>query len=446
MAGALTRRGALLGAAALLGGCETIDEIFGEKRPRFEGERLSVLDLPERRLRAEEAAQGAPMALPPAAPRPDWPMAGGDAAHAGGHPAFGPGLTQAWRSGFGSGSAYRRRLVSGPVAAGGTAYVTDAFGTVSAFDLATGGRRWRRDTSRENESTGALGGGVAVAGETVFVATGLAELLALNAADGALRWRVDLPAPARGAPTVAGGRVFVPTVASQLVALSAEDGQRIWTHRALPATTIPLGLAAPAVEGDTVVAGFPSGELFALRAADGRVIWSESLAAAGSGALSDIAGVRGHPAVSGGRVVAIGVGGLSICVDLRSGRRLWEQETGGTEAPWVAGDWVFLTNDAGQAAAIGRDTGQVRWAVSLRPPARGSRPPERISLSSPVLAGGRLFIGTSRSELLSLNPGNGEVTGRTALPDALALQPIVAGNLLLAATEDATLLAFSGGG
>jgi len=446
MAAPLTRRGALIGAAALLGGCETIDDIFGEKRPRFVGERRPVLDLPERRLAAAASAQGGPLVLPPAAPRAEWPMAGGDAAHGGGHLAFGPGLAPLWRSGFGTGSAYRRRLVAGPVAAGGAAYVADAFGAVSAFDLASGGRRWRRDTSRENESAGALGGGVAVAGETVFVCTGLAEVLALNAADGALRWRVDLPAPARGALTVAGGRLFVPTVASQLVALSAEDGRRLWTHRALPTTTLPLGLAAPAVEGETVVAGFPSGELFALRAADGRVIWSESLAAAGSATLSDIPGVRAHPVVAGGRVVAIGVGGLSICVDLRSGRRLWEQESGGTEAAWIAGEWVFLTNDAGQAAAIGRDSGEVRWAVSLRPPPRGNRPAERISLSSPVLAGGRLFIGTSRSELLALNPENGEVTGRTALPGPLVLQPIVAGNLLLAATEDATLVAFTGGG
>jgi outer membrane protein assembly factor BamB len=441
----VTRRGALLGAAALLGGCETFDDWFGERRPRFDGERIPVLDLPDRTLSADEAARGTPVVLPAPAPRPDWPLAGGDAPKSGGHVAFGPGLGQSWRSGFGSGTAQRRRLVAGPVAGGGSAYVADAFGDVSAFDLATGGRRWRAGTTRARESTGAGGTGVAFAGETVFVATGLAELLALNAADGSVRWRVNLPAPARGAPTVAGGRVFVPTLASELVALSAEDGSRLWAHRATQIATIPLGLGAPAVEGDTVVAGFPSGELFALRAADGRVIWSESLAAAGTVTLSDIAAVRAHPSVSGGRVVAVGMGRLSICVDLRSGRRLWEQEAGGAEPAWVAGDWVFMTTDAGQAVAIGRDSGQVRWAVSLRPPPRGNRPPERIALSAPLLAGGRLFVGTSRGELLALNPENGEVTGRTALPGGLTLPMAVAGGLLLAATDDATLLAFSGG-
>jgi outer membrane protein assembly factor BamB len=442
----MTRRGALLGAAALLGGCETLDNIFGERRERFPGERRAILDIPERTLQADTAAQGSPVALPPATPRADWPMAGGDAAHAGGHVAFGPSLARAWSAGFGSGNAYRRRLLAGPVAAGGSVYVSDALGAVSAFDIATGNRRWRRQTDRTNDDDGTMASGLAVSGETLFVSTGLAELLAFNIADGSVRWRVDLPSPARGAPTLADGLVFVPTVSSQLIALSAEDGARKWTHSAAAIATIPLGLGAPAVDGNTVIAGFPSGELIAMRSSDGRVIWTESLAAAGSGALSDIAGVRGRPAVANGRVVAVGMGGLTICVDLRSGRRLWEQESGGPVGAWMAGDWVFLTNDAGQVAAVERESGQVRWATSLRPPAEGGKPPARVELSSPLLAGGRLLVGTSASELVSIDPTNGEVAARLPLPAGLTLQPIVAGGLLLATTDDATLLAFSGGG
>ncbi|BDG73887.1 PQQ-binding-like beta-propeller repeat protein [Roseomonas fluvialis] len=446
MAARLTRRAALFGTAGLLGGCETIDNIFGERRERFEGDRRAVMTVPERTLQVDANAQGTAVVLPAPVPRADWPQQGGDAAHSGGHPALGGALSRAWSSGFGSGTGYRQRLAAGPVAGGGMVFAGDASSDVVAIDLATGGRRWRRDVSRPNESAGSIGPGLGLAGDTLFVATGLSELLALNAADGAIRWRVDLPAPARGAPTIAEGRVLVPTVASHLVCLSAEDGRRIWTHRATPTVTIPFGLPAPAVEGEAVVCGFPSGELFALRATDGRVLWSESLAAAGTGALSDIAGVRASPVIAGGRVIAVGVGGLTICVDLRSGRRLWEEETGGTEAPWVAGDWAFLANDVGQVAAIGRDSGLVRWATSLRPPARGSRPQERIGLSSPVLAGGRLLVGTSRDELVAIDPATGEVTGRTALPGPLSLQPIVAGNLLLAATDDATLVAFAGAG
>jgi uncharacterized membrane protein (UPF0136 family) len=62
-----------------------------------------------------------------------------------------------------------------------------------------------------------------------------------------------------------------------------------------------------------------------------------------------------------------------------------------------------------------------------------------------VLAGGRLLLGTSREELVSLDPESGVVTGRVPMPAALLQQPAVVGGLILAATEDATLVALSGG-
>lgn len=449
MADAFSRRAALLATAALLGGCETFDSIFGERKVRLTGERRSILDLPDRTLRADDGAAALPMTLPPPAPRADWPQAAGDAAHSGGHPALGPVLGEAWRSGFGTGSSYRRRMTAPPVAAGGTVYAADAYGIVSAFDLVRGGRRWRLDTTRRDENddgSGAVGGGIAVEGDTVYIASGLAELIAVNAADGNVKWRVRVPAPSRGAPTVAGGKIFLPTIENQLIAFATEDGKRVWTHRAQAVTAVPLGMPAPAVEGDIVIAGFGSGEIFALRAADGRVQWSESVAAAGTGGMSDVSGVRALPVISQGRVVAIGMSGLSICVDLRSGRRLWERELSGTEAPWPAGDWIFAVTTGGDVAAIGRDSGQVRWVTSLRPERRGSRPPEPVQLASPVLAGGRLLVATSRAELVALDPTSGSITGRQRLPGPATLQPGVAGDKLFLATDEATLVALRGGG
>ena len=145
-------------------------------------------------------------------------------------------------------------------------------------------------------------------------------------------------------------------------------------------------------------------------------------------------------------MIAIGMGGVGLSIDLRAGRRIWEREFGGTEMPWAAGDWVFGATDAGEMAALHRESGQVRWAISLRPPAQGNRPQEIIQLSSPVLAGGRLFVGTSRAELITLNPLDGDVLGRQRLPAALSLPMIVVGGRLILATDDGSLIAFAGEG
>lgn len=442
----ISRRAWLLGSAGLLAGCETLDSIFGERRVKIVGERKPVLTLADRTVEADVEARGISIALPAPEARSLWPQLGGVSSHAGGHIALGPNLRQAWSASYGTGTSFRRRVVGGPVANADRVFMGDADGYVSAFDIANGARHWRFDTRPDNERGGGGGVGVIVEGDTVFVTTVLSEVLALSAADGAVKWRQRMQSPMRGAPSFANGRLFVTTLDSTLLALSAEDGKVLWRYRAQAILTVPLGLPPPAILGETVVAGFPSGEILAFRANDGRVIWSDSLAAAGGTSLADVGSVRAAPVISGNNVIAIGMGGVGLSIDLRAGRRIWEREFGGTEMPWAAGDWVFGVTDTGEVAALQRDTGQARWAVSLRQPAEGGRSPEIMQLSSPLLAGGRLFIGTGRAELVSLDPSNGDELGRQRLPGALSLPMMAVGGRLIMATDDGSLIAFAGEG
>ena len=441
MPSVLNRRAALLAAAGLLGACDTLDGILGTRKVPLPGERRSVIrNTPG--LSPDAGAEGRVVALPEPVSLPEWPQNGGPATHAPGHALLSEAPRQAWRASIGSGTGYRQRITSGPVIAGGRVIAVDAFGIVSAHALENGGRLWRTDTARENESSGALGGGVAVEGDTCYVATGLADVLALDAASGAVRWRVRVPTPTRGAPTVAGGRIFVPTVENHLLALSVEDGRRLWTHRAGAQTTLPFGLPAPAVEGETVVAGFGTGELVALRASDGRLLWAETLGGVANNSLADFVGITGLPVIDRGRVLASGLANVTVAVDLRSGRRLWERPLGGGTGPAVAGDWVFTVTRGGDAVAIGREDGRVRWATELDPPpATGSRRGAPAQFGPPIVAGGRVLVASSRPELLILDPANGAIIGRTPLFSGVTQPGAVAGETLALLGDDGTLMA-----
>ena len=444
--GRLTRRAALLGGVGLLAGCESItesfDSIFGEKKVPLRGDRLPVLEA-ERPIGVDEGNE-IPVTLPPPELNADWPQAGGTIGHAPGHPALGQGLNQAWRSSIGSGSAYRRRLIAPPIVAGDAVYAVDALGEVTALERSGGRRRWSFDSRKEEDRDGALGGGIAFADGTLYLVTGLAEVMALDPADGQPRWRVDLPAPARGALTVADGRIFVITTENHLLALSVEDGRKLWTYRGQPTTTMALGLPAPAVEGEIVVAGFASGELAAVRASDGRALWSETLASAGGGGLADIAAITALPVIDRNRVFASGLGGITIAIDLRSGRRLWERDVAAAETPWLAGDWMFLMTTGGDLVCLGRDDGRVRWLRSLGRYTDEAKRRGPILWGPPMLAGGRLLVAGSTARLMEINPTNGEITGQSRLPDAVLQQPAIAGGVLYALTEDAEVVALQG--
>jgi len=441
-----TRRGLLLGATGLLGGCDwisdSVDKLFGESKTPLPGEREPVLAA-DRGL-AADTDETRPVTLPPAVENPAWPQAMGVLGHNPGHPALGQGLRRVWSTDVGAGAGYRRRLTAPPLVAGDTVYAMDAIGEVTAVDAATGRSRWSTDTRKPKERGGALGGGLAVDGNTVYVATGLAEAMSLDAATGAIGWRVALPAPARGCPTVAGGRMILPLIDNRVLSLATDTGEKQWEHRGQPTTTMVLGLPAPAIEGEMAVCGLASGEVIALRLDTGRPAWSEALSTLRGGSLADITAITALPVIDKGRVFAAGLGGIAIALDLRSGRRLWERDATFGETPWVVGDWMFAVTVTGSLVCISLETGRVRWLTSLPRFGNPAKKRDPITWGPPTIAGGRLLIGNGEGEMLEVNPLDGSRMGTTKMSDSFTLAPAIAGSTLYVLTDDAQLTAYRG--
>jgi len=446
-----TRRFALLaGAGAVLAGCDTLtdatERILGNAKVPLPGERVAIIASNARPIGVDADAARRTLTLPEPVLNPDWPVPGGTLTHALGHPVLPRPLGEVWRSSIGSGNSYRYRMTAAPIVTAQAVYAMDAFGWVTALDVARGGRLWQIDTRPRAERDGALGGAIAFSGDTLYAVTGLAEAMAINPADGAIKWRAPLPAPARGGLTVSAGRMIVPTTDNTLVALSIEDGRQLWLFRGQPVQAQPLGLASPAVDGDTVVAGLASGELTALRIADGRPLWNESLAGnrAAAASISDIGAITALPVIDRGRVFAVGVGGLTTAIDLRSGRRVWEREIGGNQTPWSSGDWLFVLTRENQLMALGRDDGRVRWISRLPRFTDEARSRGPISWGPPVLAGGRILVAGSHAQLFEVNATDGEVAARLRLPAGSQLQPAVANASVYLQTDNGMVVALRG--
>ncbi|MFC0407839.1 outer membrane protein assembly factor BamB family protein [Roseomonas elaeocarpi] len=443
-----TRRAALLGLTGLLAGCDTLDSIFSTRKDKLPGERRSILAA-EKGVDVDPAISARAVDLPPAAPVTQWPQIGGNLAHAAGNVALPAGtLRPAWTASVGTGSAYRRRLTTGPICSADTVFASDAYGVLGAWDLGTGRRRWSFDTKPEKDDVGALGVGAALDGDTLYIASGMAEILAVEVATGKLRWRAAAPAPMRGAPTVSDGRIFVITLDNNVVGFSAEDGRKLWNFQGQSVSAVPYGLAAPAVSGDNVVAGLPTGEVVCLRPDDGRTVWTEALApsrnALRSG-IADLSGVHALPVVAGEQVIVVGENGTTMSVDLRSGRRLWEREVGGSVTPAVAGDWIFVLSTDQELVAMTRTTGQIRWITPLNaPPPPGQKPREPARFAAPMLLGSQILVPGSGGEALVVDPSDGAVTRRIPLGGSVTLPGAVAGATLVLLSDEGSLIALRG--
>ena len=435
----LSRRAAL-GLPLALSGCGLWHNWFGKTKPRLAGVREPVLTA----RNALAVGQTPPtVVLPPAVANADWPQPGGNPAHVMGQLAARPMLAEAWATSIGAGGGYRQKLLAAPVVADGVVYTMDARARVRAFELATGTPRWRAETRGKHVRSTNVGGGLGISDGVLYAANGLGDLVALDAAHGTERWRTNLTAPARSGPTIAAGRIFVTTIDDQVRAFDAAHGQALWSYQASNAVTALLGEPAPAFADGLVVAGFASGEIAALRAESGSVVWTDTLYAPGlGGTLPDIASIRGMPAVANGRVVAIGMGGLAVGIDLPSGRRLWSHAVAGEDSPWVAGNWAFLVTLDQIIAAVRIDDGSVAWATQLPRWKNAKEHSNPLTWFGPLLAEDRLVVTGTSGEALAVSPYTGAIIGHQKLSGPAApVQPVLAHGTLLLLAEDGRLVA-----
>jgi outer membrane protein assembly factor BamB len=431
----------LLAAVLPLSGCDLFNQYFGPSKEPLTGERIPVIKL-DRQLTVDPQLADLKVMLPKPYENRDWAQAGGNSSHAMHHLALADDPKLAWQAAIGSSAGRSEQLLGEPVIADGRVFVMDRSETVSAYDVATGQRVWSVDLTPDDEDDGLFGGGLAVMGSQLFVTTPFAIVYALDAASGNKLWEAKMPGPMRAPPAVADGRVFAMTMDSQLVALAADDGRKLWDHAGESEGAGLLGQTTPAVLGNTVITTDSSGNVFALRTETGKLLWSENLAGASRGdAIATMADIRGRPVIDRDMVLAVSNSGTLVAIDLRRGERVWDKSVGGTQGPWVAGDFVFVVDNDDQLMCLTRADGRVKWVQTL--PSFGD-PADRkypIYWSGPLLAGDRLVLSGSNGEALSVSPYTGEILSRVPLPARSHLSPVIAGGTIYFLSDDAELMA-----
>jgi len=434
------RVAAALCAVALVSGCGVFKG--GGKKTPVLGERVPIL-VSESDIAADKTLAAVEVLLPEAVVNDGWRQPGGNAAKAMGNLALGQSLSRVWSKNIAK-TSKRERLAASPVVDGNKLYVIDTAGQVHALAADTGAELWTAKTSTEKKNAPVLfGGGASVAGDRVFASNGLGDVVALNAADGTEIWRRRPGGPLRGSPTLANDQVYVVTQDNQLFALSQDKGEVQWTASASLESQGVFGVAAPASGQGTVIAGFSSGELNAYRYENGRSLWGDVLTRSSmSTSVSSLSDIDAEPVIDQGRVYALGQGGRMVAMDIATGNPVWEQNIAGISSPWAAGEWLFVVTDDARLLCLSRGNGKARWIVQLKHYRNEKKAKNPISWEGPVLAGGRLLLGNSRGQIVSVSPKDGSVLSTMETKTPISLQPVVANNMLFVLDDKGRLTAY----
>ena len=460
-----------LGLCAVLAGCSTVSETagriwpFGEENApeavATEGERVSILQF-EQGVEVSPELAGRAFNLPTPQAVTSWSQPGGTVENSVEHAQAGEGFQIAWRRNIGEGSGRSTQVTSPVVAANGRIFVLDGHNQVSAVDAASGDIVWRHSVQSDETDGGGLlsfgrrsenqgfGGGVAVSGERVFVTSGLRIVTALDAATGAVVWTTSVESPIHGAPTVSGSRVYAIDVDNQILAFDTATGDQAWSYQAIAEPARILRASSPAIMGETVIAPFSSGELVALRTSNGQQLWQQVLSRTNrTNALSEIRDIAGRPVVYRNSVYAGSHSGLFASLDARSGTPRWQLPIATMNAPWVAGDVVYVVSKAGELITINRESGQVYWIYDLtdgRMEQRGGvlglwDRTVRPIWSGPLLASNRLVLVSSQGEAVALDARTGAQQASLDLGSPAYIAPIAYNGMIYVLTDEGQLVA-----
>lgn len=407
--------------------------LFDEKEDVLPGRRVAVLEY------GKDTATGAetvptPM-LPPAQANASWPSPGGNPSNSPGHLMVAEKFQQTWSASVGTGSSKAGRMTAVPVAADGKIFTLDIEGNITAVSESSGSTVWHINVRPEKQSEkGGYGGGLAYEGGRLFAVTGYGTAVAVEAATGKVLWAKEMGVPFRMAPTAANGRLFAVNTDSELRVLNTSDGAELWTARGLPETAVMISNASPAVSGNVVIVPYPSGEVTALDVNTGRPRWSENIARSSpAGARFSAISMPARPVADGNAVFAASRAGSIVATSKDTGERLWQREIKVAYTPCVAGDTVFVVDEADHLFALSRKDGKIRWTANL--------PHSRWV--GPVLASGKLYVISDKGGLVSADAATGAVTKIADLGVPVSIAPIVANGKMFVLSDKARLYAMN---
>lgn len=337
-------------------------------------------------------------------------------------------LDKLWSVGVGNGQGdgfYRLR----PATSGQTLFAASADGEVIAIDRRSGDDLW------ETELETALSGGVGVYGDGVLLGSSDGFVIKLDAGSGSQLWSTRLRGEILSAPQSNGTVVVAQTYDGKLQGLDFATGALLWTYDSnVPVLTI-RGTSTPIVDEDRVYAGFANGRVLAFDVNTGAVLWEVRVAISqGRSEIERIVDIDGTMELANGILYAASYQGSVVAIDVRSGRKIWQQKASSFAGVSQGFGNVYVADEDGTVTAYLRDGQGMRWTQ----PALAYR-----ELSRPTPVGSYVAVADLEGYVHLLSQVDGTFVGRIKVDgEGVRADMLSDGNVLYVFGNSGDLVAY----
>jgi eukaryotic-like serine/threonine-protein kinase len=304
------------------------------------------------------------------------------------------------------------QVIASPAVHGDTVYVGSTGGTLYAIDRATGTSKWQYPVKSRIASSPAVAGGL------VYFGAFDGSFYAVSETNGQLKWKFHTAGEHRfsaphlhglvpenetmpdpwdcylSSPVVWNGAVYFGSGDGNIYALDADSGALKWKFK-----TGEVVHASPAIADGVLFIGSWDSYFYALDAATGAEKWRYQTGL--DPVNHNQQGIQSSAAIVDGMVYFGCRDSHLYALDQKTGAMKWSYNTKGSwvlNSPAVSGGRVyFATSDTGLLYAADAKTGEIKLSVNWGWP----------MFSSPAIAGGTLYIGSTAGTLNAVNLADG---------------------------------------
>lgn len=303
-----------------------------------------------------------------------------------------------------------------------------ARGILAANNLEKNKLLWSAEVVNPRERTSILNGSMLYNNGIIYLTTGTKDLVAYNAKDGKELWRYTAPNVVRYIPYIYKNMLFINTIDNIIYCLNT-DGKLLWRHDAPSYSIASHNVYSPnLIFNNQVFTLTTAGDLVILNKIDGEELIEVNLANTsiiGDGSLAK--GPLNSPHLEDHFLYILTGESELIKVDLSIPGIAWRQNLPGAISTWITKQTSFILMDNNQLLALDNKDAKIIWSIDL--PRKD--PKKTADFYGPILAGGNLYLITSKGDLFSFSAKDGKLVNKYKTIETNIAPIIVKGKLFV---------------
>jgi outer membrane protein assembly factor BamB len=323
------------------------------------------------------------------------------------------------------------RISTPPIIAGSNIYILDNKDIVTSYDINSLKKLWSVNISPSGFKKEFPGGGLVYKDGKIAVVGGSRDVVVLNAQDGSEVFRKTLSDITKTQPILDGDKLIVLTVSNALYAININTGATLWQHEALPEVIVGGRYIAPIIYKDKIIITYSSGSIYVINAKNGEQEWGLNLAAESSEMAGFAAmNVEVQPIIENGYLYVASNSGNLYKFAIANGETIWKKPIQDIKALSHSGNMLYIVTNAKQIAAVSKERGLVKWALSLRTD-KDMKNAKPVAFSNPLMINNVIHFTTSDGNLFKVNPQTGSLIEKITIVNGALSQAVANDNYFI---------------